>query len=201
MVESEVTKSQAELVEEGFIVKPILPNIENDFANTTSRVENDVTASLSNNDEGWITTSPKHHHPRKHQRKRNRTLSSGDNQGTKATPFLNNISSNAGLENHQSHLRGSRSHSFSRRSEDTNFPKAETNFISNSIVVVVDNSNVFIGARETVCIAHSQQIKPKHVKLRLQQLLSVAESGRKVTRGFTAGSSPPASEQVWDVYR
>ena len=70
------------------------------------------------------------------------------------------------------------------------------------IVVVVDNSNIFIGARETVCSAHAQeQIKPKHVKLRLQELLNVAEHNRRVTRGFTAGSSPPTSEQVWEVYR
>lgn len=84
---------------------------------------------------------------------------------------------------------------------------------ASSIVVVVDNSNIFIGARETVCnnssTAHAssplsspqQRVKPKHVKLRLQQLLSVAENNRQVTCGFTAGSSPPASEQVWEVYR
>ena len=74
--------------------------------------------------------------------------------------------------------------------------------VDDMIVVVVDNSNIFIGARETVCSAHAQeQIKPKHVKLRLQELLNVAEHNRHVTRGFTAGSSPPASEQVWEVYR
>lgn len=78
--------------------------------------------------------------------------------------------------------------------------RAKPNTLLQSIVVVVDNSNIFIGARETVCNAHAQ-IKPKHVKLRLQQLLNVAENKRKVARGFTAGSSPPASEHVWDIYR
>eukprot|EP00111_Clytia_hemisphaerica_P021797 TCONS_00064087-protein len=186
------SKKSAELVEEGRSAKSTSPNVENVSTK-------DHKASFeSNNGKGWITASPKHH-TRKHQRKRNRTLSSGDNQGSKTAPTICDSPLNAGLDKHQ--LSHSRSNSFSGGTEDTNFPKTEKNFVSDSIVVVVDNSNVFIGARETVCIAHAQQIKPKHVKLRLQQLLSVAESGRKVTRGFTAGSSPPASEQVWDVYR
>lgn len=83
---------------------------------------------------------------------------------------------------------------------DGNLSSKPNNTLLQSIVVVVDNSNIFIGARETVCNTHAQ-IKPKHVKLRLQQLLSVAENKRKVSRGFTAGSSPPVSDHVWDIYR
>ncbi|XP_065051781.1 uncharacterized protein LOC135681312 [Rhopilema esculentum] len=66
--------------------------------------------------------------------------------------------------------------------------------------IVIDNSNVFIGAREAAC-ARSPKLRPRHVKVRLQALAHVLENGRKVSRRFACGSSPPANEHVWDVYR
>ena len=72
--------------------------------------------------------------------------------------------------------------------------------ISHEAVVIIDNSNVFIGAREAACALNSK-IRPKHVKVRLQGLAQVLEKGRKVTKRFAGGSSPPANEHVWDIYR
>lgn len=70
-----------------------------------------------------------------------------------------------------------------------------------NIVVVIDNSNIFIGAREAACHEKSG-IRPRHVKLKLSQLLHVAEEGRKVTRGYAGASSPATtSTAVWDIYR
>ncbi|XP_057303440.1 uncharacterized protein LOC130640873 [Hydractinia symbiolongicarpus] len=70
-----------------------------------------------------------------------------------------------------------------------------------NIVVVIDNSNIFIGAREAACHEKSG-IRPRHVKLKLIQLLHIAEEGRKVTRGIAGASSPTTtSAAVWDIYR
>ena len=69
-----------------------------------------------------------------------------------------------------------------------------------NIVVVIDNSNIFIGARESACNANPR-LRPRQVKLRLHQLAQVIENNRKRTRGITGVSSPPANEHVWDVYR
>ena len=71
---------------------------------------------------------------------------------------------------------------------------------SNDAVIVIDNSNVFIGAREAAC-ALNAKLRPRHVKVRLQALAQVLENGRNVTKRFACGSSPPANEHVWDVYR
>jgi len=67
-------------------------------------------------------------------------------------------------------------------------------------LVVIDNSNVFIGAREAACMLNPK-LRPRHVKVRLQALTEVLELGRNVTKRFVCGSSPPANESVWDVYR
>ena len=67
-------------------------------------------------------------------------------------------------------------------------------------LVVIDNSNVFIGAREAACMLNPK-LRPRHIKVRLQALTEVLEHGRNVTKRFVCGSSPPANENVWDVYR
>lgn len=72
--------------------------------------------------------------------------------------------------------------------------------LKDEALVVIDNSNVFIGAREAAC-ALNPRLRPRHVKVRLQALAQVLEKGRKVTKRFACGSSPPANEHVWDVYR
>lgn len=71
---------------------------------------------------------------------------------------------------------------------------------SKDALVVIDNSNVFIGAREAAC-AQNPKLRPRHIKVRLQALTQVLENGRNVTKRFACGSSPPANEHVWDVYR
>ncbi len=67
-------------------------------------------------------------------------------------------------------------------------------------IIMIDNSNIFIGAREAAC-ATNPKLKPKHVKVRLQALAQVLEKDRNVTKRFAGGSSPPANEHVWDIYR
>eukprot|EP00794_Sanderia_malayensis_P017748 gene17748-19522_t len=67
-------------------------------------------------------------------------------------------------------------------------------------IIMIDNSNIFIGAREAAC-AVNPKLRPKHVKVRLQALVQVLEKDRNVTKRFACGSSPPANEQVWDIYR
>ena len=67
-------------------------------------------------------------------------------------------------------------------------------------MVVIDNSNIFIGARETACAANSK-LRQRHIKVRLQGLVGILEKGKSVTKRFAGGSSPPANEQVWEIYR
>ena len=151
---------------------------------TASKRDKDDKDPLQLAEEGWIVKLTKTHHHKKHHRKRNRAHSTehevdDDQHPSRAQRSSSDVDMNMGA------------------TTPTSIPTH-----SDTVVVVVDNSNIFIGARETVCSAHAQeQIKPKHVKLRLQQLLGVAENNRRVTRGYTAGSSPPTSEQVWEVYR
>ena len=149
---------------------------------TASKRDKEDKDPLQLAEEGWIVKPTKTHHHKKHHRKRNRAHSTEHEVDDDQHPF-----------------RAQRSNSDADMNMGATTP---TSIPTDTVVVVVDNSNIFIGARETVCSAHAQeQIKPKHVKLRLQQLLSVAENNRRVTRGYTAGSSPPTSEQVWEVYR
>ncbi len=79
-------------------------------------------------------------------------------------------------------------------------PHKEPLQASRDAIVVIDNSNVFIGAREAACALNSK-LRPKHIKVRLQVLAQVLEKERKVTKRFAGGSSPPANEHVWDIYR
>ena len=72
--------------------------------------------------------------------------------------------------------------------------------VNNDALIVIDNSNVFIGAREAAC-SLNPKLRPRHIKVRLQALTEVLENGRNVTRRIVCGSSPPANENVWDVYR
>ena len=43
--------------------------------------------------------------------------------------------------------------------------------------------------------------RKRHVRVKLQNLVRILEKERTKTRGFAGGSSPPATEHVWEVYR
>lgn len=68
------------------------------------------------------------------------------------------------------------------------------------IIVAIDNSNIFIGAQECASMINVGDRK-RHVRVKLQNLVKILEKERPKTRGFASGSSPPATEHVWDVYR
>ena len=68
------------------------------------------------------------------------------------------------------------------------------------IVVGIDNSNIYIGAQECASMVNPGDRK-RHVRLKLQNLVRILERERSKMRGFACGSSPPATEHVWEVYR
>ena len=70
----------------------------------------------------------------------------------------------------------------------------------NGIVVGIDNSNIYIGAQECASMVNPGDRK-RHVRLKLQNLVRILERERAKMRGFACGSSPPATEHVWEVYR
>lgn len=67
-------------------------------------------------------------------------------------------------------------------------------------VIVVDNSNIYIGAQECAS-AYNAGERKRHVRVKLQNLVKILEKNRSKERTFVCGSSPPATEHVWDVYR
>ena len=71
---------------------------------------------------------------------------------------------------------------------------------STDLVIVVDNSNIFIGAQERASLLHPNERK-RNIRVKIQQLVKVFQRGRVVSRAFVQGSSPPMTEQVWEVYR
>ncbi|XP_032233641.1 uncharacterized protein LOC5508924 isoform X2 [Nematostella vectensis] len=68
------------------------------------------------------------------------------------------------------------------------------------IVCVIDNSNIYIGAQECASTVNVGD-KKRHVRVKLQNLVRILERGRPKDRCFVCGSSPPATEHVWEVYR
>lgn len=68
------------------------------------------------------------------------------------------------------------------------------------VVIVVDNSNIYIGAQECAS-ANNASEKKRHVRVKLQNLVKILEKNRLKERTFVCGSSPPATEHVWDIYR
>ena len=68
------------------------------------------------------------------------------------------------------------------------------------MVVAIDNSNIYIGAQECASMVNPGDRK-RHVRVKLQNLVRILEKDRTKTRGFACGSSPPATEHVWEVYR
>jgi hypothetical protein len=70
----------------------------------------------------------------------------------------------------------------------------------NDLVIVVDNSNIFIGAQECSTLLNPNERK-RNIRVKIQQLVKVFQRGRNVSRAFVQGSSPPTTEQVWEVYR
>lgn len=73
-------------------------------------------------------------------------------------------------------------------------------FSSDRIIVAIDNSNIYIGAQECASLVNAGDRK-RHVRVKLQNLVKILEKERLKVRGFACGSSPPATEHVWDVYR
>ena len=79
--------------------------------------------------------------------------------------------------------------------------KNDSSLISHhGIVVGIDNSNIYIGAQECASMVNPGDRK-RHVRLKLQNLVRILERERSKMRGFACGSSPPATEHVWEVYR
>ena len=68
------------------------------------------------------------------------------------------------------------------------------------MVVAIDNSNIYIGAQECASMVNTGDRK-RHVRVKLQNLVRILQKERTKTRGFAGGSSPPATEHVWEVYR
>lgn len=79
--------------------------------------------------------------------------------------------------------------------------KSDSSMLSHhGIVVAIDNSNIYIGAQECASMVNPGDRK-RHVRVKLQNLVKILERERTKTRGFACGSSPPATEHVWEVYR
>lgn len=93
-----------------------------------------------------------------------------------------------------------RSQCLKRTRNIPHYPARSTNKLSTNLVIVVDNSNIFIGAQECAGIIHPNERK-RNIRVKIQQLVKVFQRGRIVSRAFVQGSSPPLTEQVWEVYR
>ena len=90
---------------------------------------------------------------------------------------------------------------FSEEQKVTTEDKNDSSLISHhGIVVGIDNSNIYIGAQECASMVNPGDRK-RHVRLKLQNLVRILERERSKMRGFACGSSPPATEHVWEVYR
>lgn len=95
----------------------------------------------------------------------------------------------------------SNSHLQSTEQRVTTEHKTDSSLLShNGIVVAIDNSNIYIGAQECASTVNSGDRK-RHVRVKLQNLVRILERERTKSRGFACGSSPPATEHVWEVYR
>ena len=86
---------------------------------------------------------------------------------------------------------------FKSQSQKTTWVRGE---YSSDLVIVVDNSNIFIGAQECATLLNPNERK-RNIRVKIQQLVKVFQGGRVVSRAFVQGSSPPTTEQVWEVYR
>lgn len=89
---------------------------------------------------------------------------------------------------------------YSDETQDFAITTNELDDQSNGVVIVVDNSNIYIGAQECAS-ANNAADKKRHVRVKLQNLVKILEKNRPKERTFVCGSSPPATEHVWDVYR
>ena len=83
---------------------------------------------------------------------------------------------------------------------DKEVPKDSKTHSLFGMVVAIDNSNIYIGAQECASMVNTGDRK-RHVRVKLQNLVRILEKERTKTRGFAGGSSPPATEHVWEVYR
>ena len=83
---------------------------------------------------------------------------------------------------------------------DQEVPKDSKTHSLFGMVVAIDNSNIYIGAQECASMVNTGDRK-RHVRVKLQNLVRILEKERTKTRGFAGGSSPPATEHVWEVYR
>lgn len=86
------------------------------------------------------------------------------------------------------------------QNSDKEVPKDSKTHSLFGMVVAIDNSNIYIGAQECASMVNTGDRK-RHVRVKLQNLVRILEKERTKTRGFAGGSSPPATEHVWEVYR
>ena len=89
---------------------------------------------------------------------------------------------------------------FTNQELTTDVKGNSTSFCHDGMVVAIDNSNIYIGAQECASTVNSGDRK-RHVRVKLQNLVRILEKERTKTRGFACGSSPPATDHVWEVYR
>lgn len=89
---------------------------------------------------------------------------------------------------------------FSSQEMSTDLRDHSSSFCLDRLIVAIDNSNIYIGAQECASMVHTGDRK-RHVRVKLQNLVRILEKERTKIRGFACGSSPPATEHVWDVYR
>ena len=65
-----------------------------------------------------------------------------------------------------------------------------------SVLLFVDNSNVFISAKQEASRREGSDAKGQ-VRLQFDQLLQLALAGRRLARAFVVGSIPPEQRAVW----
>ena len=121
----------------------------------------------------------------------------------RAVESLHTNSHKDDTSNSQSLMHPSSSDSNAQLTEQkvTTVIKNDSSLISHhGIVVGIDNSNIYIGAQECASMVNPGDRK-RHVRLKLQNLVRILERERSKMRGFACGSSPPATEHVWEVYR
>lgn len=118
------------------------------------------------------------------------------------------------LENLDASLKGNSSHpplliqssplsvqsQFNEQKARTEVTRESSLHSHNGMVVAIDNSNIYIGAQECASMVNPGARK-RHIRVKLQNLVRILEKERTKTRGFACGSSPPATEHVWEVYR
>lgn len=75
----------------------------------------------------------------------------------------------------------------------TTFPSVD----DSRVHIFWDNSNIFIGARDT-CKSREGELRSGDVRIDFQALLAFAADGRVIEQAAAVGSVPPGMRAVWD---